>query len=395
MIGVLSLMLSACAGAGNATSGGDNPGVNSKEKTITIGGWSVRSGPNAAFVLVDEAMDAAYRSAAEEGRLNGWTLKLEHPDSAGDPARSLQIVRDQIEQNKVFAINYATGSSANAQVVPYIASTGVPYVAPSSSGDPFLGKAYPSVFPVQPAYAQTAPSLGQWAVKNLGVKKLVLVYENDAIGQPVSKHLSGLMKEVGATVVDQVPFDLSDVDMTAVAQRVTAARPDAVMFWGTGPSIIKTKQMVMASGVDVPWLTGFFNADAAILGLNESVADGLYFQSHFEPFFHGSKATEEFKRAMKKYYPNSPANMLALSGWGGAQVLIETLSRITANGEIPTRKALVDDLNTWQKHSFSVVPAVSFSPEKKEGIGAQYYVQYKDKAFSVIGGTAEPLVKLP
>ncbi|MGW4335402.1 ABC transporter substrate-binding protein [Rhodococcus koreensis] len=395
--GVMSLFVTSCMGPGVDSSAGsdgiNDPGVDAATKTITIGGWRVESGPTSTYVLVNHAVDAAYRAAEEAGELNGWKLVLDQPDTAGDPARSLQVIKDQAEQGKVFAINFAVGSAANAQVVPYLGTTEVPYVAPSAAGDQFLDKLYPNVFPLIPAYARMGSSMGVWAAENLDAKRIAVVYQNDSLGQPVGESIDGALETVGANAVLKAPFDTSDVDVSTISQQILAAKPDAVLFWGAGSQLMKAKQQVMTGGVDVPWLTTFFNADESVLDLNGRVAEGMYFQDQYELFTNDTEAVTQFKNAMAKYHPQDPPNGLALSGWAGARTLIEGLKPILESGKPITRQALVDEFNSWRDRRYGVVPGVSFTETERTGITKQYIVRYSAGKFETVTG-AEPLLEL-
>ena len=256
---LLAVVAAALAGAVRSNAAPSrqaaDPGVDVAKKTITVGGWEIASGPNAAFVYTTNAVKALFSTYNAAGGVNGWKINYIAPDTGGDPTQSLQEVQNQIEGKKVFAIVWGPGSPPNQQVVPYVAQTGVPYVPPGESGDPYVGKSYANVFPVIPPYSSMAIYMADWAIKHLHAKKIALAYENDAVGQPVEakfkKYIESHYK--GVKVVAAVSYLATDTDLSAVGQALANAKPDVVVDWGTAGATVKSKAAAMADGLNVPW----------------------------------------------------------------------------------------------------------------------------------------------
>jgi branched-chain amino acid transport system substrate-binding protein len=321
-----------------------------------------------------------------KGGVNGWKIEYMSPDAGGDPARALQEVRTQISNDQVFAIVWGPGSPENQQVVPYVSKTDVPYVPPGESGDAYVGKSYENVFPSIPPYSAQAIFLGQYAIDELGAKKIALAYEDDAVGKPVHDRFKAAIEAHGGEVVAEVPFAAADTDLTAVGQKLAAAKPDAVVQWGVGQPLVKAKQAAMADGLDVPWLSTYFNADPGVVSLNEKVTDGIYFNYYLEPFFSDDESVQAFKDAMAEHEPDGNAGGLALNGWAGASIFVEALRAITEGGKAPTREALIEELNGWGEREVGVLPGVNYTAEEHRGGSQSYVLQYKDGEFKVIDG---------
>jgi ABC-type branched-subunit amino acid transport system substrate-binding protein len=396
-----ALVAAGCGGGGSGSdsatgsSGGSkaDPGVDTSSKTITVGGWQIASGPNAGFVATTNAVKALFSQENAKGGVNGWKIKYMAPDDGGDPARALQEVKNQITGNQVFALVWGPGSPENQQVVPYVAQTDVPYVPPGESGDPYVGKSYKNIFPSIPPYSSQAVFLAQYAIKSLHAKNIALAYEDDAVGQPVQKRFKAAVEAMGGKVVAEVPFAASDTDLTAAGQKVASSKPDVVVSWGTGQPTIKAKQAAMNAGLNVPWMTSYFNADPGVVGLDKKVAEGLYFNYYLQPFFSDAPSVKEFQAAMAKYQSKTTAGGLALNGWAGAQIFVEALREITAGGKTPTRAALIDALNNFGEKEIGVLPGVNYTQNSHRGGSQSYVLQWKNGAFKVVTGPS-PLPEL-
>lgn len=372
-----------------------DPGIDTGTKTVTVGGWQIATGPNASFVATTNAVKALFEYWNTRGGVNGWKIKYVAPETGGDPARSLQEIRNQIEGNQIFAVVWGPGSPANQQVVPYVAQSGVPYVPPGESGDPYVGKTYKNIFPTIPPYSAQAIFMAEWAIKNLKAKRIALAYEADAVGQPVKDKFRAYLKKSHPTVkvVAEAAYQITDTDLSAVGRVLAQSKPDVVVNWGTAGPTVKSKQAAMAAGLNVPWFAPYFLADPGVIKLDPTTMDGVYFNYYARPFYSKDKYVQAFLNAMKRYQPNTIAGGLALNGWAGASVFIEALKLITAKNAVPTRANLIKALNTFDNKKIGVLPGVTYTPTAKSGASSSFLIRYKDGSFRTVGN-AQTLPKV-
>ena len=86
---------------------GSQPGVTST--TITIGGTAPITGPAALFGSVANGADA-YFKYVNDRRVNGRKVHYLYRDDAYDPSKTVQLTRELVEQDHVFAIFNAVGT---------------------------------------------------------------------------------------------------------------------------------------------------------------------------------------------------------------------------------------------------------------------------------------------
>lgn len=395
MLVLAALVATAQSGASPARSAAD-PGVDVASKTITVGGWQIASGPNASFVATTNAVKALFALYNSKGGVNGWKINYVTPDDGGDPTRALQAVRNQVEGNQIFAVVWGPGSPENAQVLPYLAQTGVPYVPPGNSGDQYIGQNYKNIYPFIPPYSAMALYMADYAIKHLHAKKIALAYENDAVGQPVHDKFEPYITAhyKGVKVVSQVSYLASDTDLTAVGRTIAASKPDVVIDWGTAGATVKSKAATMANGVNVPWFAPYFLADPSVIKLDLNATDGIYFNYYLRPFYSADKYAVEYRAAMKQFQPGTAAGGLALNGWAGGAVFVQALKQITTKGKVPTRDALFAALNSFKNKQIGVIPGITYSANAKIGVSSSYLIRFKNRRFSTVAfPTALPVVK--
>src|SRR5438045_1117553 len=97
----LLLLAVACCAAPVALAGG-SPGVT--PTAITIGGTAPISGPAALFGSVARGADAYFKYVNAHGGVNGRKVRYVYLDDAYEPAKTVQLTRQLVEQDHVFAV---------------------------------------------------------------------------------------------------------------------------------------------------------------------------------------------------------------------------------------------------------------------------------------------------
>ena len=111
---LLALVLASTAGAA-ATA---DPGVTAKR--IVIGGTVPLSGEASAFGSVGPGAKAYFAYVNAKGGVNGRKIDYRYYDDAYNPAKTVQLTRKLVEQDKVFAIFNSVGTENNTAIQPYL-----------------------------------------------------------------------------------------------------------------------------------------------------------------------------------------------------------------------------------------------------------------------------------
>src|ERR1700679_2291968 len=89
-----------------------DPGVTDKE--VVIGGHSTESGTWAMLGVLPKAMEAYFDRVNAHGGIDGRKIKYIHIDTQNDSAKSVQATHKLVEEDKVFAVVGAMGTSHQA-----------------------------------------------------------------------------------------------------------------------------------------------------------------------------------------------------------------------------------------------------------------------------------------
>jgi branched-chain amino acid transport system substrate-binding protein len=170
------------------------PGVSSS--TITIGGTVPITGPAALFGSVGRGADAYFKYVNAHGGVNGRKIKYVYLDDAYDPARTVQLTRQLVEQEHVFAVFNTVGTDNNLAIRDYLNAAKVPQLF-GGTGTAKIGddpQSHPWTMGYLPSFRAEGAIYGRSiaAVKNA---KVAVLYEDSDFGKDMT---NGLKKGLGA-----------------------------------------------------------------------------------------------------------------------------------------------------------------------------------------------------
>ena len=207
----LIVVLFALAAAPVALAG-SSPGVTAT--TITIGGTVPITGPAALFGSIGRGADAYFKYVNANGGVNGRKIKYIYLDDAYDPAKTVQLTRELVEQDHVLAIFNSAGTDNALAVRDYLNAARVPQLFVGSGaaaiGDDF--KAHPWTIGYLPSHRGEGVIYGRYIAKNVANAKIGVLYENSDYGKDLTGGLrKGLAVKAGEFVTTQAyePTDSS------------------------------------------------------------------------------------------------------------------------------------------------------------------------------------------
>lgn len=214
-----------------------------------------------------------------QGGIQGRKLVLDVRDDEYQPAKTVSLTRALIaEKSPVVLISTIGAASVEALVKEKVLEDGkVGLLGPTSGSGSMYSSAH--VYPVRASYArETLKFLEQF--KGTGVKRLALVYQDDAFGKEGLAIVQQYLKTAPEMqLVAAVPYGRTDPDLSKQAQEVGKTNPRAVLLYAvTKPagSFIKhfkpfstTATVAMVSAVDPESLVSQIGTDAqgSLIGL--------------------------------------------------------------------------------------------------------------------------------
>ncbi|MBS0521197.1 MAG: ABC transporter substrate-binding protein [Proteobacteria bacterium] len=178
---------------------------------IKIGHTCPYSGPASAYGVIGKTIQAYWKSVNEAGGINGRKINFISLDDGYNPAKTVECIRQLVEQDKVLCTFNTLGTPTNTAIHKYMNQKKVPqlYVATGASkwGDP---KHFPWTMGFQPDYHTEAVIYAKYILANIKDAKIGVLMQNDDYGKDYWEGMKeGLGKEVGR-VVKHVTYEVTD-----------------------------------------------------------------------------------------------------------------------------------------------------------------------------------------
>ncbi len=377
LAGVLSVGLAVTAPAA-----AQDIGIDEANKTVTVGAFTPITGPVPFYAILTHAADAFYRNLNEAGGIDGWTVNYVTYDDGYDPARSVAVTRQMVEDEGIFALSASVGTATNVAVIPYAKEAGLPMVSPIGGASAFFAE--PNIFPLLPDYGWSAASNVDYAVNDLGLKKVALLWENDELGRSAKRGFDTYMEELGLEPAESVSFDVKTTNFSPQIRRIANSGAEAVILFGSNANLAAALKTADLQGLDVEWFAPFFAADPSTFKLAGDLLNGVYFSSWLMPVSADDPNVAAYRTSIAKYYPDDPVGVFGLNGWSNAALFAKGFEALLASGEELTRENLIAALNTLKDASVGGAQGVSFQEGDHRGTRQEGIIQAKDGEFVLV-----------
>jgi branched-chain amino acid transport system substrate-binding protein len=188
---------------------GSTPGVTAT--TVTIGGTVPITGPAALFGSVARGAHAYFEYVNAHGGVNGRKVKYVYLDDEYNPAKTVELTRQLVEQDHVLAIFNSVGTEHNLAIRDYLNAAKVPQLfvgtGVSRIGDDY--RAHPWTMGYLPSHRGEGVIYGRYIAK-LKNPKIAVLYENSDYGKDLTAGLrKGLGKKAEAIAATQ-SYEITD-----------------------------------------------------------------------------------------------------------------------------------------------------------------------------------------
>jgi branched-chain amino acid transport system substrate-binding protein len=342
LIGLCLLFATWGAGRGSASAAA-TPGVTST--TITFGQTVPKSGPAALYGQSTYGVDAYFAYVNDHGGVLGRRLRLISLDDKYQPAVSVQLTRDLLDKYHVFAEVAVNGSAPTEAVLTVLTPANVPLIGPQSGATPVQSVFRKNLYNVWPSYVTEGRLLGGYAKDTLHLSKIGVLYQNDDFG----KSLYDGVKDAGVDATVAIPYDPSQVDFAAQAERFKSAGCDGVMILAIPGSTIAFLNAMAAIDYKPGRLMSQTSAIPQSFSAAKSEFPGSYIGAFIPPLTEtGNAEVRLFLDSMARYEPGKPASVFAAWGWTEAQVAVAGLRGIKGPVTRDAYEAALDRLTDLQ-----------------------------------------------
>jgi len=353
--------LAALLALAPAALAGGQPGVTST--TITIGGTVPITGPAALFGSVGRGADAYFKYVNAHGGVNGRKIKYLYLDDAYDPSRTVQLTRQLVEQDHVFAIFNSVGTDNNLAVRDYLNAAKVPQLfggtGTAKIGDDF--KSHPWTMGYLPSFRAEGVIYGR-SIAAGAAPKVAVLYENSEFGKDMT---AGLRKGLGSkasAIVDAESYEPTD---TSIESQMSTLRHSgattlvlnvtpqyAILAYVAAQKLGWHRKIYVSSVCISPNVMDIVRASVAPSLVNGSLSIA-FVKDPTDKVWAKDPVVKLYRSILAKYAPGAkPEDVYNFYGMGVAFTMVDALKHA---GKNPTRQSLLtaaqhlDEVNPFMR----------------------------------------------
>jgi ABC-type branched-subunit amino acid transport system substrate-binding protein len=267
----------ACSSGSGTKPSASTPGVTATE--VIVGTHQPLTGPAAAgYSKISAATKAYFDYVNANGGVNGRKITYKIMDDGYNPAKTQQVVRQLVLQDKVFGILGGLGTPTHTGVLDFLNTNKVPdlFVASGSLSWNQPSK-YPNTFGYNPDYTLEGKILGNYVTANFAGQKVCVFGQHDDFG---ADGLKGVQTVLGPSgVAHSETYDVTNTNVAPAIGALKAAGCGVTISFsvpgftalalGTAAQIgFRTQWVVSNVGADYMTLSGLLKAAAPALLAN-------------------------------------------------------------------------------------------------------------------------------
>ncbi len=180
--------------------------------------------------------------------IGGKKIKFEllAEDDAGDPKQGTTVAQ-KLADAKVVAVIGHLNSGTTIPASKIYNDAGIPQISPSATNPKYTQQGFKNAYRVVAHDGQLGGTLGQYAVKELKAKTVVLIDDRTAYGQGVADEFKKSATASGAKIAGHEYTNDKATDFKAILTKLKASNPDIVFFGGmdavAGPMLKQMKEL--------------------------------------------------------------------------------------------------------------------------------------------------------
>ncbi len=362
----LALVLAAVVAAAATGSKSADPGVTSS--SVLLGSAFPLTGPAAAYGTIARAEEAYFNWYNDtRGGVFKRKINFKFLDDGYVPAQGLQVMRQLVEQDGIFAAFQTLGTEVNLAVRDYLKQKGVPnlFVATGASFWGLQHKQYPTMIGYQPDYITEGIAYGKFIRAKVPQAKIGILAQNDAYGDDYIRGIKAGLGNQANKIVETQRFELTDTDLSGYVSKLKAS--GANLFMDIGTPSFSIRMLVAAARLGWNPITFVNSVSAPNLYMRAAAAAGAaslvngaysvsYGKDPSDPRWANDPTIKNYKAIIGKYCSTcNPNDSFNTYGFGLAELMTKTMIKA---GKNLTRASLVRaalNLNTTSGYSLKGV----------------------------------------
>lgn len=217
-----------------------------------LSGWQAEGGQTVA---------GGVRLAAERinrsGGLLGYRVNVKALDDEASTDVAAKIAGDvaaSIKQERVVGVIGHYNSDQTAAGLEVYKDLPIVVITPTSTDPSLSAHGYKNFFRVNATDAAQAPADAEFLVRDLGVRRIAVVYANNGYGRGLRQEMATALKALGVEPAVEIEIPEGASTQKPAVDKIAAAKPDAVFLAGYETEGYVLLPELREAGIKVPFL---------------------------------------------------------------------------------------------------------------------------------------------
>ncbi len=340
---------------------------------IKLGHCGPYSGPASAYGVIGKGIEAYWKSVNDAGGINGRKVNFVTLDDGYSPAKTVEVVRQLVEQDKVLCLFNTLGTPSNTAIQKYMNQKKVPqlYVATGASkwGRP---KEFPWTMGYQPDYHTEAVIYAKHILANIKDAKVGVLMQNDDFGKDyVDGFKEGLGKDAGNVIAKLVTYEVTDP--TVESQIIQLKDSGANVFFNVATP--KFAAQAIRKAADIGWKPAQYmtNVSASVTSVmkpagfdnGQGIITAAYLKDPTDKRWEDDAEMKTWRAWMDKYMPGAnQGDANYVYAYSVSFLMQQTLAKC---GDTLTHENVMKQAANFQKARPGICSARSWRPKAAEG----------------------------
>ncbi|SKA41787.1 amino acid/amide ABC transporter substrate-binding protein, HAAT family (TC 3.A.1.4.-) [Enhydrobacter aerosaccus] len=181
------------------------------DREIKIGNTNPYSGPGSSYGVIGKGIDAYWKMVNDRGGISGRMIRFVSLDDGYSPPKTVEMVRQLVEQDKVLCLFNPLGAAPNTAIRKYLNQKKVPqlFVASGASkwGDVFH---FPWTMGFQPDFRTEAIIYARHVLSTVKDARIGVLMHNDDYGKDYWEGFKEGLGKNADLVVKHTSYEMSD-----------------------------------------------------------------------------------------------------------------------------------------------------------------------------------------
>lgn len=363
------------------------------DKEIKIGHTNPYSGAGSSYGVIGKGIDAYWRMVNDRGGINGRMVKFITLDDGYSPPKTVELVRQLVEQEKVLCLFNTLGTAPNTAIHKYMNQRKVPqlYVATGASkwGKP---KEFPWTMGYQPDFRTEAIIYARHILANVPDARIGVLMHNDDYGKDYYEGFKAGLGSNARLIVKHVTYEMTDPTVDSQVIQLKDAGTN-VLF---NIALPKFAAQAIRKAADIGWKPVHYlnNVSSSVASTfkpagyenGQGIITGLYMKDPTDKQWQDDAETKVWREFMAKYlHGANQDDSNYIFAYSASYLMEQTLKKC---GDTLTRENLMKQAASHQRLRVPMLLpgiTISTSPTDFYPIQAVQLARFKGESWERFG----------